>query len=191
MLDILEQALNMFPAAEQRDDIWARLCCEQALLAASENNYGVGAVLVNQRNELICDARNQVFQQSYQSQRHAEMELLNRLETEFAHLNRRELTLYVSLEPCLMCTGRILLSGIGRARYLVADSAGGFASHLQGIFQQPLPPAWQNLASAVVIEPAKVQDFWRDFAHDCIAQSATQMRGQVVKAWKGTEKGSR
>jgi len=191
MLNILGKALNRPPAAEQRDDIWARLCCEQAFLAVCEGNYGVGAVLVNQQNELVCEARNQVFQQGYQSQRHAEMELLNRLETEFAHLNRRELTLYVSLEPCLMCIGRILLSGIGRVRYLVADSAGGFASHLHSAFRSPLPPAWQNLASAVVIEPAKVQSFWCNFANDCIAQSATQMRGKVVTAWKGTGKGSR
>ncbi len=197
--DMLQQALSLRPANVLRDDMWAHLCCEQAFLAYSAGNYGVGAVLVNTDNELVCDARNQVFVRDiddgiepatgYQSQRHAEMQLLDRLETEFAHLNRRELILYVSLEPCLMCTGRILLSGIGRVRYLVADREGGFASHLHSAFRSPLPPAWKNLASAVAVEEAVIQDYWRDFARNCIEKSAAQMRGKVVQAWKGTEKG--
>lgn len=81
-----------------------------------------------------------------------------------------------------MCTGRILLSGIGRVRYLASDKAGGFISHLHG-----LPPAWKNLASGVKVEEALIQSFWRDFAHDCIAESASSMRGKVVQAWKGVE----
>ncbi|WP_217895635.1 nucleoside deaminase [Oceanospirillum sanctuarii] len=194
-LEALKQRLDNTPPNALRDDLWAHLCCEQAYLAIKAGNYGVGAVLVNEEDELVCVARNQVFLQDaaelseprsgYQSQRHAEMELLDRLETEFAHLDRRELTLYVSLEPCLMCSGRILLSGIGRVRYLTADKAGGFISHLHG-----LPPAWKNLASGVEVEEALIQGYWRNFAHDCVEQSAAQMREKVVQAWKGeSEKG--
>lgn len=188
--DQLQQVLDQRPPNALRDDMWAHLCCEQALLAFSAGNYGVGAILVNADDELVCEARNQVFVRDmeegaepgggYQSQRHAEMQILDRLETEFAHLDRRSLTLYVSLEPCLMCSGRILLSGIGRVRYLAADKAGGFISHLHG-----LPPAWKNLASGVEVEEALIQGFWRDFAHDCVEHSAAQMREKVVQAWKG------
>ena len=195
----LKKRLGKRPRHRLRDDRWGALCCEEALLALAAGNYGVGAALVNSDDELVCVARNQVFLRDaaelsepvsgYQSQRHAEMELLDRLETEFSHLERRKLTLYVSLEPCLMCTGRILLSGIGQVHYLVPDREGGFISHLHRAFQSPLPPAWKNLASGVSVKPAQVQDFWRQFAHDCVTESAAAMRGKVVKAWKGTEKG--
>lgn len=194
-LDTLKQRLENAPPNALRDDLWAHRCCEQAYLALAAGNYGVGAILVNADDELVCEARNQVFvrdmdvkpepDKGYQSQRHAEMQILDRLETEFTHLDRRSLTLYVSLEPCLMCSGRILLSGIGRVRYLTADKAGGFISHLHG-----LPPAWKNLASGVEVEEALIQGYWRSFAHDCIEQSAARMREKVVQAWKGeSEKG--
>ena len=189
-LDTLKQRLENAPPNALRDDLWAHRCCEQAYLALATGNYGVGAILVNADDELVCEARNQVFvrdmdvkpepDKGYQSQRHAEMQILDRLETEFTHLDRRSLTLYVSLEPCLMCSGRILLSGIGRVRYLASDKAGGFISHLHG-----LPPAWKNLSTGVEVEEALIQGFWRNFAHDCVEHSAAQMREKVVQAWKG------
>lgn len=194
-VDTFSERLSQRPPHKYPGDRWADLCCKQAYLALCEGNYGVGAVLVNDDDELICTARNQVFRRDaavpsepvsgYNSQRHAEMELLDRLENEFAHLDRRTLTLYVSLEPCLMCSGRILLSGIGRVRYLAADKAGGFISHLHGTFYSPLPPAWKNLATGVEVEEALIQGFWRDFAHDCVEHSAHLMREKVVQAWKG------
>ena len=52
---------------------------------------------------------------------------LDQLEAEHAQIDRGHLTLYVSLEPCLMCYGRILLAGITRVRYLARDRDGGFA----------------------------------------------------------------
>ena len=47
-LSLLQQA----PASTQVDDTWARLCCEQALLAIEEGCYAVGAVLVDEAGEL-------------------------------------------------------------------------------------------------------------------------------------------
>lgn len=194
-LDTLKQRLENAPPNALRDDLWAHRCCEQAYLALAAGNYGVGAILVNADDELVCEARNQVFvrdmdvkpepDKGYQSQRHAEMQILDRLETEFTHLDRRSLTLYVSLEPCLMCSGRILLSGIGRVRYLAADKAGGFASRLHSAFHSPLPPAWQNLASGVNIRPADVQGFWPKFVQNCVEADADAMRRKVVAAWTG------
>ena len=122
-LALLQQA----PASTHADDTWARLCCEQALLAIEDGCYAVGALLVDEAGELLCSARNQVFASAYASAAHAEMQVLDQLEAEHAQVDRRGLTLYVSLEPCLMCYGRILLAGITRVRYLARDRDGGFA----------------------------------------------------------------
>ncbi|SKA01760.1 Cytidine and deoxycytidylate deaminase zinc-binding region [Oceanospirillum multiglobuliferum] len=177
----LNEQIDLAPSCEQPDDLWAKRCCQQALLAIEQGCYGVGAVFVNAENELVCESRNQVFVEGdYQSQRHAEMELIDLLENQFSHLNRRNLTLYVSLEPCVMCTGRILLSGIGRVRYLAKDAVGGLLTH-----RHHLPPAWANLAQQVSVAPARVDLFWSRFAQQCIEVNADQMRQKVVKHWEG------
>ncbi len=180
-LQQLDERLAAGPGSHCRDDIWARLCCQQALLALEAGSYGVGAVLVGGDNELICEAHNSVFSPGYQSDRHAEMEVLNILEQDFSHLKRHDLTLYVSLEPCLMCTGRILLAGIGRVRYLAKDKAGGFATHMH-----LLPPAWKNLASQLTVEHAKVDRFWSELALAMVEEQSDQMRHKVVAAWQAS-----
>lgn len=177
-----DQLINQAPCPENRDDTWARLCCELAISAHEQGNYAVGALLTNADDELLCTAANSVFSCGYHSDRHAEMVLLNQLEENLPTQNRLELTLYVSLEPCLMCYGRILLSGIQRVRYLAKDPDGGFADHLH-----LLPPAWRNLASRVTVEPMQANDYWKTLAAKLISelQHRDEMRQQVKNAWAG------
>ncbi|MBH3337890.1 nucleoside deaminase [Pseudomonas mendocina] len=177
-LALLQQA----PASTHVDDTWARLCCEQALLAIEDGCYAVGALLVDEAGELLCSGRNQVFASVYASAAHAEMQVLDQLESEHAQVDRRGLTLYVSLEPCLMCYGRILLAGITRVRYLARDRDGGFA-----LRHGRLPPAWANLASGVCVVQAKVDPYWLDLAERMIdrLQDRRAMRERVVAAWRG------
>lgn len=177
-LALLQQA----PASTHVDDTWARLCCEQALLALEEGCYAVGALLVDGAGELLCSGRNQVFAVAYSSAAHAEMQVLDQLETKHAHVDRRDLTLYVSLEPCLMCYGRILLAGIPRIRYLARDRDGGFALH-----HGRLPPAWANLASGLSVVQALADPYWLHLAEQVIVdlQDRRSMRERVVTAWRG------
>ena len=177
-LALLQQA----PASTQVDDTWARLCCEQALLALEEGCYAVGAVLVDETGELLCSGRNQVFTSAYASAAHAEMQVLDQLESEHAQVDRRGLTLYVSLEPCLMCYGRILLAGITRVRYLARDRDGGCALH-----HGRLPPAWANLASGLSVIRAKADPYWIDLAEQAIGhlQDRQALRQRVIQAWRG------
>lgn len=173
------------PDTRQRDDLWARMCCEQALVAYERGCYPVGAVLVNQANERVCLGRNRVFEQGYHSHRHAEMELLDQLESDYPELDRSGLVLYVSLEPCLMCVGRILLSGIRTVRYLVADPVGGFTRGFHF-----LPPVWRELQSGTNFSLADTDSFWPTLAHQLVVANADQMRGKTVAAWKGVVSGS-
>ena len=41
----------------------------------------------------------------------------------------RKLYMLTTVEPCLMCTARIALSGVSRVTYLIADPAGGGVSN--------------------------------------------------------------
>lgn len=141
----------------------------------------MGALLVNEAQELLCSARNQVFAEGhYNSAGHAEMQLLDRLEADYPAQDRSALTLYVSLEPCLMCYGRILLAGITQVRYLARDKPGGFTG-------KHLPAAWAELATRTSICQADVDDYWIRLAEQAINQLQDRpgMRKRVVKAWRG------
>lgn len=174
--DLLQHA----PPSQHPEDIWARLCCEQALLAVEQDCYGVGAVLVNDAQELLCSARNQVFTRHYHSAGHAEMLLLDQLESEHPEQDRSALTLYVSLQPCLMCYGRILLAGITRVRYLARDKPGGFTG-------KHLPAAWVELAARTSVRQADVAPYWINLAEQAInqLQDRQALRERVVAAWSG------
>ncbi len=140
-------------------------------------------MLVNEAQELLCSARNQVFADGrYASSAHAEMRVLDQLEAEHPTQARSRLTLYVSLEPCLMCYGRILLAGITRVRYLARDQSGGFAAH-----PRQLPPAWAELARQTSVRQADVDDYWIRLAEQAIErlQDRQTLRKRVVDAWRG------
>jgi tRNA(Arg) A34 adenosine deaminase TadA len=46
-------------------------------------------------------------------------------------------TLYVSLEPCAMCSGAIALARVGRLVFAAEDSKGGAVLHGPRFFEQP------------------------------------------------------
>ncbi|GMA16603.1 nucleoside deaminase [Deinococcus metallilatus] len=105
---------------------------EEALRLAREaqaaGSAPVGAVLVNARGEVIARGRNRVGEaQSPEhvgaaSVAHAEMDVF------FSVGKVRDaetLTLYTSLEPCLMCGGASALLGVGRVVWATADPWGG------------------------------------------------------------------
>jgi tRNA(Arg) A34 adenosine deaminase TadA len=177
-LALLEQA----PACRRSDDLWARLCCEQALLALEEGCHAVGAVLVNQAGELLLTGRNQVFKQHYDSARHAEMQVIDQLEALHPGQDRNALTLYVSLQPCLMCFARILLAGIPRVRYLARDRNGGFPGR-----HASLPPVWANLASRVSLAEADADPYWSSLAERAVnqLQDPADLRRRILRAWAG------
>jgi tRNA(adenine34) deaminase len=56
---------------------------------------------------------------------HAEMMALRRLESLTEPIDRKRVILYATMEPCLMCFGALLISGIGTLVYAYEDAMGG------------------------------------------------------------------
>ncbi len=75
--------------------------------------------------------------------RHAEIEALEAVPPEL-WTKAREMTLYTTLEPCLMCIGAILIHRVGRVVFGSGDSGGG-ASHVFG----HLPPVFEERLQAM------------------------------------------
>jgi len=99
-------------------------------VSVEKGSSPVGAIMVDTDGEIIGRGRNrtgEAFDEDQQrpgnaSLAHAEMDLYYQL----ARLKAPEtLTLYTSLEPCLMCGGASALLGVGRIVWATDDAWGG------------------------------------------------------------------
>jgi tRNA(adenine34) deaminase len=98
---------------------------EQANQALLEGEFPVGCLIVH-KNQIIVSGRRMGTKGSRINEiDHAEMVAMRRLTRVNKSINNRSLTLFCTLEPCLMCYAAILLSGIGKLVYAYEDVMGG------------------------------------------------------------------
>jgi tRNA(adenine34) deaminase len=96
---------------------------ELALRAEKQGNLAIGAV-ISLDGEIVGEGQNAIWVPARNPNRHAEVEALRSVPPGLWDHSRR-MTLYTTLEPCLMCLGAILLHRIGRVLYGSADHYGG------------------------------------------------------------------
>ncbi len=132
------------------DDALALACCDLALSALQQHNYGVGALIIGGNGAILASAGNAVFGEHMDSAGHAEMRVIDAFEQE-APCPPRDTELFVLLEPCPMCTTRALYAGMRAVRWVIPDKDGGMLHRVRH-----LPPAWRNLAGLQHHSPARV-----------------------------------
>jgi tRNA(adenine34) deaminase len=110
------------------DEYFMNKALEMAQKALASGEVPVGAVVVKD-GVIIGEGYNQREQKNDVSS-HAEIEALKAAEQTLASWRLSGCTLYVSLEPCLMCASAIAQSGISRLVYGADDpQAGAITSH--------------------------------------------------------------
>ena len=100
-----------------------RRAIQLALEAEARDDLPVGSV-VTLNGEVVAEAGNAVLVPSYHPGRHAETEAL-RLVPASLWPRSREMCVYTTLEPCVMCAGALLLHGVGRVVFGARDPLGG------------------------------------------------------------------
>jgi len=177
ILDELDDlCANYLPDQKYRHDRYITRCLRQAIGAARKGNFGVGAILVDSRDEAI-EAQNRVFHPYFRSDRHAEMELITKFEESTrGAVSPASYTLYSSLEPCPMCLTRILISGVGATFYATANDAGG----MRGLLSH-LPTALQGYAEQKIIAQADCSQFLRTIAWRVFEINATSNSQQILQ----------
>jgi tRNA(adenine34) deaminase len=98
---------------------------DQARQALAEGEFPIGCVIVYKNKIVVSGARSGTRGANLNEVDHAEMAALRRLARADEYLDPKGLTLFCTLEPCLMCYGAILLSGIGELVYAYEDVMGG------------------------------------------------------------------
>ena len=112
-----------------------RLALEEARAAARAGEVPVGAI-VTRGGEPIAVARNRM-RESADPTAHAEMVALRMAASALGSSRLDGCDLWVTLEPCAMCTGAISLARIARLYFGAADPKGGAVLHGPRLFGQP------------------------------------------------------
>lgn len=110
-----------------------------AIEAEEAGNLPIGAVITLD-DEIVSEGRNAIWYPRFNPNRHAEIEALRNVPEELWQ-SARKMSLYTTLEPCLMCVGAILLHPIKRVVYGSADDYGGSGlvfGHMPTYFEEEL-----------------------------------------------------
>ena len=112
-----------------------RLALAQAQAAAQAGEVPVGAVVVR-RGELIATGCNAPVQ-GHDPTAHAEIVALRAAAQRLGNYRLQDCTLYVTLEPCAMCSGAMLHARVARVVFGAADAKTGVAGSVLNLFAQP------------------------------------------------------
>ena len=123
-------------ALREADEKWMRLALEQAALAEALGEVPVGAVVVR-GGEVVATGHNLTHTLQDPST-HAEMVAIRRAAQVLGEWRLLECTLYVTLEPCAMCSGAIVLARIPRLVFAAHDPKAGMSGSLANLVQHPL-----------------------------------------------------
>ena len=112
-----------------------RLALEEAAAAERLGEVPVGAVIVR-GDELVARGHNLTHTDQDPSA-HAEMVAIRAAAEATGHWRLLDCTLYVTLEPCAMCAGAIVLARIPRLVFAAHDPKAGMCGSLANLVQHP------------------------------------------------------
>ncbi|WP_192459435.1 tRNA adenosine(34) deaminase TadA [Musicola keenii] len=143
------------------DEYWMRHALILAQRAWDEGEVPVGAVLV-QGGRVIGEGWNRPIGQ-HDPTAHAEMMALRQGGRVLQNYRLLDTTLYITLEPCIMCAGAMVHSRISRLVYGAADAKTGAAGSLVDILRHPGMNHQVAITSGVLAEACStlLSDFFR------------------------------
>ncbi len=123
----------MMKIEEFSDEFYMREAIKEAKKAEALAEVPIGAIIVID-GEIISRAHN--LRESKQSAvAHAEVLAIEHACKETGSWRLENTTLYVTLEPCAMCSGAIILSRVARVVYGASDPKGGCAGTFMNLLQ--------------------------------------------------------
>ena len=119
----------------EQDLEFMQLALVEAQKARALGEVPVGAVLVSD-NQVIATGHNQPICNNDPSA-HAEVAALRAAGQNLSNYRLPNTTLYVTLEPCMMCCGAIMHARISRVVYGAADAKTGCVHSVLNLFDNP------------------------------------------------------
>ncbi|MDE5750387.1 MAG: nucleoside deaminase [Duncaniella sp.] len=141
------------------DERYMRMAIEEARQALEADEVPIGAVIVSPRGRIIGRGHN-LTEALNDVSAHAEMQAITAAASTLGGKYLQGCTLYVTVEPCLMCAGAIGWAQIGRIVYGAADPKRGYRSFRPEV--SPFHPR-ARVEGGILAEEcaALMQDFFR------------------------------
>ena len=114
-----------------QDELFMKEALKEAKKAYLEDEVPVGCVIVKD-NKIIARGHNKK-EKNNNAILHAEIVTLNKAQKKLNDWHLNDCILYVTLEPCLMCTGAIIQTRIKRVVYGCNDPKGGAVDSILNI----------------------------------------------------------
>ena len=154
------------------DKHFMSIALDQARKALEDGEFPVGCVIVQGDTPLVNGNRLGTASSTPNEIDHAEMVAIGRLTRMNPPADRNGISIYCTMEPCLMCFGALLINGISRIVYAYEDAMGGGT----GCELNQLPPLYRHQTVEIIphimrreslalfktffSDPRK--DYWRD-----------------------------
>ncbi len=117
------------------DEAWMRRALELASRCAEHGDVPIGAVVVREDREVAAAGNERELRADPTA--HAEILAVRHAASVGEGWRLDGCTLYVTLEPCAMCAGAIVLARLDRVVFGAADPKAGFAGSLGNLVQDP------------------------------------------------------
>jgi tRNA(adenine34) deaminase len=129
--------LNTDPGSARAvtDEAFMRLALAEALDAAAVGEVPVGAVIVRD-GEVLARASNRTVAVQDASA-HAEMLVMRSASASLGAWRLSGCTIYVTLEPCAMCAGAMVLARVSRVVFGAWDEKAGMAGSVEDLLRHP------------------------------------------------------
>ena len=124
-----------FASRADEDAYWMDQAIVEAKKAAAAGEVPIGAVLVH--NGQVMARGGNAMVASKDATQHAEMRVLKAAAYAIGDARLTTATLYVTLEPCAMCAGAIVLAKVGRVVFGAWDDKAGMAGSVHDLLRNP------------------------------------------------------
>jgi len=140
---------------DEKDRRFMRAAIDAAYIAEENGDVPIGAVIVHE-NRIIARAYNQ-REQLADPTAHAEIIALTQAAAAFENWRLHGCTIYVTLEPCPMCAGALVLARLDRLVFGCEDPKTGACGSLYNIVEDKRLNHRLNVTSGVLAEQCSEQ----------------------------------
>lgn len=117
----------------QPDDVFMGMALDLARQATQEGEVPVGAVVVSPQGQVIGQGYNAPIA-AHDPTAHAEIRALRQAAQTLGNYRLTDCKLYVTLEPCAMCSGAIFHARVSEVIYGAADPKTGVAQSVMNLY---------------------------------------------------------
>ena len=122
---------DFFDTTKEKDEKYMRMAIEEAERALEKREVPIGAIVV--AGDRVIGRGHNLVETLADATAHAEMQAITAAASTLGGKYLTQCTLYVTVEPCVMCGGAIAWSQLGRVVYGAADPKRGYSTYSERI----------------------------------------------------------